>query len=188
MNLTIEVWRTKPNLKVFLVFLALIIALIVAGAILASDTPMALLFAIAIFALIPVVILSPLALGKHECITVEVLGEAEIDMGRRVRELWWLYAIPIAAFTFFGLITGQYNSIIYALEILFLILIFSRQRLKVSITDKGVVFGRSLLVDWNEIKNAEVKDSYVIVRKNALQHFVIPVDVIERYLQLIEHV
>jgi len=177
MPTTVKAWKTEANLKAFIFFLLLIFSLLIMGFIIV-DNPVALVLVLLTFALIPVLGLSPFAMGKHESITAEVLGEAEID---RCHEHRWIWIIPVVAFATVGLLTQRYNLLINAFSFLILAFVLSRQKVRVLLTDKGLVWGKTLIVGLDEIEKAEVRNGYAIIRKNSLQRYVVPFEVLEQY-------
>jgi hypothetical protein len=168
----VNAWKTQLNIKAFVVFTILIFFMI--GVMFALiQNPFSLLLFFVVFMLIPIWILSPMALGKHDLVKMEIIKEIEIDRCYEVKRFWWLYATPIAVFSILAIVTERYNLFIHAFQFLILAFLCSRVKIKALLTDKGIVLGKNVLVTWNEIKKAEVKGDYVILRKGRFSCFVI---------------
>ena len=174
----VRAWRSKVNFKVLGLSFVLLFSML-ASAFLLSNVAVAMFVFCLFYLSIPILILSSFAFGKHEQVKAEIIKEVEVDRSYEVRRFWWFYAIPIVAFSISGVVTGHYNYLLHSINFLILAFVFSKTKIKVLITDKGLVFGKNMLLSWNEIRRVEVKGDYVILHKGRFSSFAIPKDVLE---------
>jgi len=174
----VRAWRSKVNFKVLGLSFVLLF-LVLASVVLLSNVALVMFVFCLFYLLIPILILSSFAFGKHKQVRAEIIKEVEVDRSYEVRRFWWLYAIPIVAFSALGVVTGHYNYVLHSISFLILAFLLSKTKFKVLITDKGLVFGKNMLLSWDEINRVEVKGDYVILHKGWFSSFAIPKDVLE---------
>ncbi|WP_457550710.1 hypothetical protein [Archaeoglobus sp.] len=165
MPLTVKVWKLRPNYKAFALFTVTVFSVEVLGFILSMINSVFLVIVLSVFVLIPIWVASLFLFGGCECITVNVLGEAEVSTWNEVKRFWWLFAIVFLLYVAFAIFSKQYYYVLEGVWIVaFFILFEKKRRLKVKITDLGLVFNRLLLLSWNDIENAEILDDTIVLK------------------------
>jgi len=183
----VRAWRSKVNFKVLGLSFVLLF-LVLASVVLLSNVALVMFVFCLFYLLIPILMLSSFAFGKHEQVKAEIIKEVEVDRSYEVRRFWWLYAIPIVTFSALGVVTGHYNYVLHSISFLILAFVFSKTKFKVLITDKGLVFGKNMLLSWDEINRVEVKGDYVILHKSRFSSFAIPKDALKCCKKLMSRV
>ena len=127
---------------------------------------------LSVLALLPFWVASLFLFGECRQVTANVIGEAEVSTWEEVRRFWWLFAIGIGLWIAFVALTGRYYNLIQIVSFIAVMLVAKINRMKVKITDVGIVFGRMLLLRWDNAK-IEFKGDYVVLR-SGLRYFAIP--------------
>ena len=164
MPLTVKVWKVKPNYKAFAISMLIVFAIMILGSILASIESVFLLIALLCFALIPISAFSIFVFGKCEKVTANVLSEVEISTWVEVKRFWWILAILFFFYVTVAILSKRYYYVLYCAWIIAFILLGRMQRLKIKITDLGLVFGRSLLLSWDDVENVEILNDKIVLK------------------------
>jgi hypothetical protein len=126
--------------------------------------------------------LIPLTIGKYEKVEVEKIAEFEVDRKFEIRVLRWVYVLMVVG----GVALGVMVNIVFfflVVHVFVFYVISSRQKIKVTVTDKGICY-YGWLIKWSEIKKMELIDDYVVLYKNPFKFVALPkeaIDIIERF-------
>jgi len=132
--------------------------------------------------LIPYLMLISFTIGKYEKVEVEKIAEFEVDRKFEIWVLRWMYVLMVVG----GIALGVMVNIVFfswVVQAFVFYVISSRQKIKVTVTDKGICY-YGWLIKWNEIKKVELIDDYVVLYKNPFKFVALPkdaIDIIERF-------
>jgi len=171
MHYYIRVWKFKPSLTfiaiavIFILFVFNLLAADILGLISLGS------FGVAIAMLLA--FLAPIA-TVYEEVKAEKIAEFEVDREWEVKNHRWLYLLSAIA----GIVLGvKINIVFFALlaNVILQVLISRCQKVKVSLTDRGVCYQR-FLIEWSEIRKIKITDNYVILYKNPFSAVAVPKD------------
>ena len=173
MPLTVRALECKLNYKAFAFFTVIFFSIEALGFALSMINSVFLVIVLSIVALLPIWIASLFLFGEWRQITANVIGEAEMSTWEEFKQFWWLFAIVIGFWTALVVLTGQYDNLIQIASFVAIMLVVMKcNKMKVKITDVGIVFGKMVLLRWDKAK-IEFKGDYVILR-SGLRCFAIP--------------
>ena len=172
MPLTVRAWECRLNYKAFAFFTVIVFSTEALGFALSMINSVFLVIVLSVLALLPIWVAFLLLFGECRQVTANVIGEAEVSTWEEVRRFWWLFAIGIGLWIAFVALTGRYYNLIQIVSFIAVMLVAKINRMKVKITDVGIVFGRMLLLRWDNAK-IEFKGDYVVLR-SGLRYFAIP--------------
>jgi hypothetical protein len=172
MPLTVRAWECRLNYKAFAFFTVILFSIEALGFALSMINSVFFVIVLSVLALLPIWVASLFLFGECRQVTANVIGEAEVSTWEEVRRFWWLFAIGIGLWIAFVALTGRYYNLIQIVSFIAVMLVAKINRMKVKITDVGIVFGRMLLLRWDNAK-IEFKGDYVVLR-SGLRYFAIP--------------
>ena len=172
MPLTVRAWECRLNYKAFALFTVILFSIEALGFALSMINSVFFVIVLSVLALLPIWVASLFLFGECRQVTANVIGEAEVSTWEEVRRFWWLFAIGIGLWIAFVALTGRYYNLIQIVSFIAVMLVAKINRMKVKITDVGIVFGRMLLLRWDNAK-IEFKGDYVVLR-SGLRYFAIP--------------
>ena len=172
MPLTVRAWECRLNYKAFAFFTVIVFSTEALGFALSMINSVFLVIVLSVLALLPIWVAFLLLFGECRQVTANVIGEAEVSTWEEVRRFWWLFAIGIGLWIAFVALTGRYYNLIQIVSFIAVMLVAKINRMKVKITDVGIVFGRMLLLRCDNAK-IEFKGDYVVLR-SGLRYFAIP--------------
>ena len=181
-----HVWTFKfnPTAIAFVVLFVIavfgLISMDVFGLVELGDFGVAIMMLLAF--LIPYLMLISFTIGKYEKVEVEKIAEFEVDRKFEIWVLRWMYVLMVVG----GIALGVMVNIVFfswVVQAFVFYVISSRQKIKVTVTDKGICY-YGWLIKWNEIKKVELIDDYVVLYKNPFKFVALPkdaIDIIERF-------
>ena len=172
MPLTVRAWECRLNYKAFAFFTVILFSIEALGFALSMINSVFLVIVMSTLALIPIWVASLFLFGECRQVTANVIGETEVSTWEEFKRFWWLFAIGIGFWIAFVALTGQYYNLIQIASFVAVMLVAKVSRMKVKSTDVGIVFGRMLLLRWDNAK-IEFKGDYVVLR-SGLRYFAIP--------------
>ncbi len=137
-----------------------------------------------LISLIPVFVFACFTIGKYEEVKVEKIAEFEVDRMWEVKYYWWIYLLFAVVCTVLGLTASMIFFVLFV-NVALLILLASKQKFKILVTDRGVYF-QGFLIEWDEIKDVKIVDKYVILYKNPVRVVAIPkeaLNIVDKFLQ-----